>query len=276
MIRLLRILPALGILLGAVALQAEESLPPALPPSDGHEHHHPAPQPTVEIGLEEKLGQHIPLDLVFRDEEGNSVRLGDLVDRPTIIAPVYYRCPNVCNFLQAGLAQALPGVSLQALERYRVLSISFDETETAEDARRSKRTYMTAMGGDFPPDGWNFLTGDLDQILALTESIGYRFQRQGVDFLHPVAVAVIAPDGKIVRYLYGTRFLPMDLTLSLVEASEGRVGSTIKRVLGFCFSYDPEGKRYVFNILRVSAFVVVGTLGSFLTFLVLTGRKKKG
>ncbi|MBE0599551.1 MAG: SCO family protein, partial [Desulfuromonadales bacterium] len=259
---------------------------PEVPPEHQHEGHgdspeehvHPVPTPTgpaTEIGLEERLGEYIPLDLQFRDETGQPVTLGELIDTPTIIAPVYYRCPNVCNFLQSGLAQVLPKVSLQPGGEYRVLSISFDETEDPDLARRSKNSYYTAMGGNYPPEAWRFLTGEATAIRQLTDSLGYHFQRQGVDFLHPVVVAVVAPDGKIVRYLHGTRFLPMDVTLALVEASQGKVGSTIKRIVSFCFSYDAENRRYVFNLLRVTAVVVLLTAGSFLAYLLLSGRKKK-
>lgn len=276
--RLLSLFAAL--LLFAPAVWGEEPpLPPPEVPAGEHRHVHPPPpaQPDPgRVGLEEKLGTVIPLDVPFKDENGRTVRLRELVDRPTIIAPVYYKCPNVCNFLQGGLAQALPEVSLKPGEKYRVLSVSFDETETPELARGSKRNYLAAARGKIPPDAWRFLTGEREDILTLTDALGYRFQRQGVDFLHPVAIAVVSPEGKIVRYLYGTRFLPMDLTLSLVEASEGKVGATVKRVLGFCFSYDPQGKRYVFNILRVSAVVVLATAGAFIAFLLLAGRKRRG
>lgn len=275
-----RIFPPLFLLFALFAPAAfgdDEKLPPPEIPGEHHEHLHPPADspPPAAVGLEEKLGTHIPLDVSFRDEDGRAVRLQDLIDRPTIIAPVYYKCPNVCNFLQGGLAAALPEVSLEPGEKYRVLSVSFDETETPALAQGSKRNYLAAADGKIPPEAWRFLTGERKEILALTDALGFYFQRQGVDFLHPVAVAVVSPDGKIVRYLYGTRFLPMDLTLSLVEASEGRVGATVKKVLGFCFSYDPQGKRYVFNILRVSAFVVLATAGTFLAFLLLGGRKKK-
>ncbi len=247
-------------------------------PSEKHQHQHPAPTPeqTDAVALDEKLGSPIPLDLSLRDEQGREVQLRDLITKPTIIAPVYYRCPNVCNFLQAGLAQALPKMKLKPGQDYQVLSFSFDETEKPDLAASSKKNYFMAMGSaDFPEDAWRFLTADKQTIMQLTGSAGYRFQRQGVEFLHPVAVFVVSPEGKIVRYLHGTRFLPMDLTLSLVEASEGRVGSTIRKMVSLCFSYDPEKKTYVFNLLRVSATVVLLTAGSFLAVLIFTGKKKK-
>jgi protein SCO1/2 len=243
-------------------------------PAQVHVHPEPSAQPEAEVGLEEHLGARIPLDLVFRDEAGQPVTLAELITMPTVIAPVYYDCPNVCSFLQAGMARSLPEVKLKAGEDFRVLSISFDETETPEKARRSKAIYMDAMRKQFPAGAWNFLTGDLESIRELLDAAGYRFKRQGEDFLHPVVLFVVDKDGRIVRYLHGTNVLPMDLTLALVEASEGRIGPTIRRVAQFCFSYDPENKRYVFNLFRVSATVILITAGTFLAFLIWTGRKK--
>lgn len=240
----------------------------------GHEQPAGGAQSAAGAGLEERPGSSIPLDLSFRDEQGRSVRLRDLITGPTVIAPVYYRCPNVCSFLQGGLARALPQVKLKPGEDYRVLSVSFDETETPEIALRSSKIYLDAMGGRFPPDAWHFLTGDPQSIRALLDAAGYRFQRQGEDYLHPVVVFVVARDGRIVRYLHGTSVLPMDLTLALVEASEGRIGPGIRKMAEFCFSYDPASRRYVFNLFRVSATLILATAGSFLAFLILRGRKK--
>jgi protein SCO1/2 len=225
-------------------------------------------------GLDERLGQKVPLDITFRDESGRPVRLGELVTGPTIILPVYYSCTNICNILQGGLARVIPELKLTPGEEYRVLSVSFDETETPELASKYKRMYLTAMHAPFPADAWRFLTGDAESICRLTDAAGYRFQRKGRDFIHPVASLVVARDGTIVRYLYGTTFLPKDLTLALIEAREGKVGITIRKVVGYCFSFDPVAKTYVFNLLRVSATVVILCTGGFLAFLILTGRKR--
>jgi protein SCO1/2 len=238
-----------------------------------HVHVHPQSPAATDVGLDEHLGASIPLDLTFRDETGRSINLRDLVTVPTIIAPVYYKCPNVCSFLQGGLARALPEVKLEPGKDFRVLSVSFDETETPELAHRSKAIYMDAMRQKFPAGAWNFLTGDPQNIRKLLDAAGYRFQRQGEDFLHPVVIFVVTSDGRIVRYLHGTSVLPMDLTLALVEASEGRIGPTIRRVAQFCFSYDAENRRYVFNLFRVSATVILLTAGAFLAFLIRGGRK---
>jgi protein SCO1/2 len=226
-------------------------------------------------GVEERLGAKIPLDLAFRDETGRTVRLSDLVTGPTIILPVYYSCTNVCNFLQGGLARVLPEIRRIPGREYRVLSVSFDETETPELAARYKRIYLSAINVPFPEDGWRFLTGDSQNIRRLTDAAGYRFRRTGRDFIHPVVSFVVAGDGTIVRYLYGTAFLPKDLTLALVEARQGKVGVSIRRAMDFCFTFNPASKTYEFNLLRVSATLVILIAGGFLAFLVLTGRKQK-
>lgn len=241
------------------------------------EHVHPVQTAASEdkVGLDERLGAHIPLDLVFRDEQGNQVSLAELVTKPTVIAPVYYRCPNVCHFLQGDLARVLPDLKLNAGEDYQVISFSFDETEQPELAQRSRNTYYAAMKNRYPEKAWRFLTGDLATILQLTDAAGYRFQKVGHEFLHPVVFFVISPEGKIVRYLHGTHVVPKDLTLALYEAKAGHVGTTIRKMVQYCFSFDPEQKTYVFNLLRVSATTILATLAIFAAYLVIGGKKSK-
>jgi protein SCO1 len=227
------------------------------------------------VGLDEHLGAKIPLDLVLRDEQGKPVRLGDLTTVPTIILPVYYSCTNVCVSLQARMASALQKVGRRPVEDYRVISVSFDENETPQMATRSRKLYLGAMNTPFPEEGWRFLTGDATAIRRLTDAIGFRFQRQGRDFLHPVACLIVSPDGTIVRYLYGTAILPKDLALALVEAKSGIAGVSVRKLMEYCFTYDPTGKTYVFNLLRVSALVVIMAAGGFLVFLLLGGKNRR-
>lgn len=239
------------------------------------ESHGPDDQAGEDIGMEERLGSRVPLDTSFSDETGKRVRLSDLITGPTIVLPVYYSCTNVCNYLQGGLARVLPAIKGKPGTEYRVISVSFDETETPRQAARSKRMYLASMNASFPEDGWRFLTGDAASIRRLTDAAGYRFQRRGRDFVHPVVSLVVAADGTIIRYLYGTSFLPKDLTLALLEAREGKAGATIRKVVAYCFTFDPTAKTYVFNLLRVSATVVILSAGSFLAFLLLSGRKRQ-
>ncbi len=241
----------------------------------GHVHPVQTEDSTAKVGLDEKLGTRIPLDLTFRDEQGKPVKLVDLVTMPTIIAPVYYRCPNVCHFLQGDLARVLPGLKLKAGADYQVISFSFDAKEQPELAQRSRDTYYAAMKNQYPDQAWRFLTGDMDTILKLTDAAGYRFQKVGTEFLHPVVFFVVSSDGMIVRYLHGTHVVPKDLTLALYEAKSGQVGTTIRKMVQYCFSFDPEQKTYVFNILRVSATAILTTLAIFAVYLVFGGKKSK-
>lgn len=259
----------------APAAMNHEGHAESTPVPAGHVHPAAPQMKDDKVGLDEKLGEYIPLDLVFSDEQGQPVKLAELVNKPTIIAPVYYRCPNVCHFLQGDLARVLPGLKLKAGEDYQVISFSFDETEQPELARRSRDTYYAAMKNNYPESAWRFLTGDYKTIHQLTDAIGYHFQKAGSDFMHPVVFLVVSPDGKIVRYLHGTHILPKDLTLALYEAKTGHVGTTIRKMVQYCFSFDPEQKTYVFNILRVSATAILTTLAIFAAYLVFGGKKTK-
>jgi protein SCO1/2 len=226
------------------------------------------------IGITEHLGSKIPLDIMFRDERGTPVRLAELVTGPTIILPVYFSCTNVCYTLQWGLAQVLPKIKSRPGEEYRVISVSFDENDSPKLAATFKRVYLTAMHAPFPEDGWRFLTGDAENIHRLTDAAGFGFQRKGRDFIHPTGSFIITRDGTIVRYLYGTTFLPKDLTLALIEARDGTSGATIRRIVDYCFVFDPGQKTYAFNLLRVSATVVIICTGGFLAFLVFSGKRR--
>jgi len=226
------------------------------------------------IGIDEKLGQFIPLDLTFYDENGNPVSLKQLIHTPLILAPVFYRCPNVCSFLLFNLAGVINKLPSEPGKEYQVLTVSFDETEKPDLAFEKKKMYLKMIEKPFPEDAWRFLTGDKENIHKLTDAIGFHFKKQGEDFLHPVTLVILSPDGKITRYMYGTEFLPFDLKMALLEASEGRVGPTLSKVLRFCFSYDPQGRKYVFNTLKVTGIVTLLFALSLILFLVFKGKKK--
>ena len=227
------------------------------------------------VALEMQLGEKIPLELTFTDTNGNQVKLADLIDRPTLIVPVFYNCRTVCNVMLGGLASTLPKMRLTPGRDYQIITLSFDPTETVAMAVHSQRTFITATRTDFPPEAWHFLVGEQDNILKLTDSAGYYFYQEGNDFVHPTAAFIVAPDGTIVRYLIGQSVPPITLTMALLEAAEGRISTPISKALEFCFTYDAENRRYVFNLMRVSGTVILLTLGSFFLFLIFSGRKKK-
>jgi protein SCO1/2 len=232
----------------------------------------------ADIGIDEKLGQYIPTDATFVDENGHPVNLRTMIDKPTIIAPVYLSCMHVCPMLLNGLADVLGKMELVKPGRdFQVIALSFDDKDTPAIARGKKRNYIKAIGKPFPENTWKFLTGTDGDIKKFTTAIGFTFQRDGEHgFSHPVTLVVIAPGGKIVRYIEGISFLPFEVTMAVTEASEGRVGSSARKVLMYCFSYDPLKKSYVFNILKVTGTVMVLFVGSFFVYLRITTKKKRG
>jgi protein SCO1/2 len=236
---------------------------------------HEQPKDLSRIGIDQKLGQYAPLDLTFADEDGYTVSLKQLIHRPTILVPVYLHCPNVCSLLLQNLADALNKLPAEPGKEYTVLSISFDETEKPDLALQKKKTYLKMIQKPFPEDAWRFLTGDKENIHKLTDAIGFHFKRVGEDFEHPVALIILAPDGKIIRYMYGADPLPFDLKMALVEASQGKIGPAISKVVRFCFSYDPKADKLVFNTLKVTGIVTLLFALSFIVFLLFKGKKQR-
>ena len=177
------------------------------------------------------------------------------------------------SLLLQNLADALNRLPAEPGKDYRVISLSFDETEKPALALQKKKTYLKMIQKPFPEDAWRFLTGDKENIQKLTDAVGFHFKREGEDFQHPVSLIVLSPEGKITRYMYGADPLPFDVKLALVEASQGRKGPTISKMVRFCFSYDPKADKLVFNTLKVTGTVTLLFALSFVAFLLFKGRK---
>jgi len=209
-------------------------------PSPGHE----TTATKADIALEEKLGQYLPADAIFADENGKRVSLKEAIDKPVIIAPVYLGCTHECPLLLTGLAQVLGKIDMMKPEKdFRVITLSFDDKDNPKIALDKKKNYIKAIGKPFPEDSWKFLTGDAVNIKKFTDSIGFKFQRDGAhDFSHPVTLVVVSPQGRIIRYLEGISFLPFEVTMALTEAAQGKVGSPTRKELMYCFSYEPLKK----------------------------------
>ena len=236
-----------------------------------------AEPPSGSAGIDEKLGEYIPKDLVLVSERGDSVRLGALIDRPTIVTLVYYTCPSVCRPLLnevSGVLGKLIELRMKPGEDYQVVTISFDEHDGPAGSARLKKEYINQLPDGFPGEAWRFLTADAATIQQFTKSVGFQFKSVGDDFAHPTTLIILSPDGKITRYLYGAEYLPLDLKMAIYEASEGRVGPTIARMLKFCFSYDPKGRKYVLNLTRVVGTGMILTLIGFAVFLGAAGRRR--
>ncbi len=230
----------------------------------------------MEVGIDEKLGDIVPLDLTVVDENGTSIQLSDFIDRPTILALVYYRCPDICSPLLMGLSDAIGKMSLTAGEDYKILTVSFNPNEGPDDAKHSRSHLQRMFRGEWPSADWIFTTADSATAEALTDAVGFQYAEVGEDqFNHAGALTILSAEGQVARYLYGISFLPFDLKMALVEAGEGRVGPTINRVLLYCFSYDAEGQTYVFNLLKVVGSLILFFALCFVAWLVISGRRSQ-
>jgi len=209
--------------------------------------------PLAQVGIDQKIDQRVPLGLRFRDESGLERPLADYFStRPVILVPAYYGCTMLCTQVLSGLAGSLKGMSLRPASDFQVVIVSFDPSDTPAQAADRKAAILRRYGRSGTEAGWHFLTGTEPTIRALMESIGYRyaFDPRSGQFAHAAGLAVLTPGGKIARYFFGIEFAPRDLRLGLVEASAGRLGTPIDRLLLFCFHYDPAQGRYGARILR--------------------------
>jgi protein SCO1/2 len=234
------------------------------------------PAALKDIGIDQKLNGQLPLDLVFRNENGEQVKLGDYFGKkPVVISLVYYECPMLCNQVLNGMISSFKVMALAPGQEFDVVTVSFDGRETPAQAAAKKRTYV----GYLPEAkrasanaGWHFLTGDHENIHALTDAIGFRF---GFDeatnqFVHASAIYVATPQGRLARYFYGIEYAPRDLRLGLIEASENKIGSPMDQVLLYCYHYDPATGKYgaaVLNLIRLGGVLMLIAVGGLFLFM---------
>ena len=263
-------------LLGAslIASSAARSQPPGAP--DGAPAAAASAIPSFtndEVGVVEKLGQRVPLDLVFQDEDGKPVTLAGIVDKPTLLTLNYFRCAGICSPLLNGIAEVANRTNAVPGKDFQVLTVSFDDRDTPEIAARKRANYLQQMTRPFPPGAWRFLTGESAASKALATAVGFNWKRVGDDFVHAGVAIFLSPTGVVTRYLYGTTFLPADIELAASEAARGEARPSITKWLKFCFNYDPEGRRYVVNFTRVGATITISLAAVFALILVVKGRK---
>jgi len=224
------------------------------------------PKALRDVSIDQKLNEQLPLDLVFRNEKGEAVKLGDYFGKkPVMLSLVYYECPMLCTQVLNGMVSSFKVLSFKAGDEFEVVTVSFDPRETAALATAKKRTYV----GYLPEakrasaeNGWHFLTGDSDSIKRLTEAVGFRyhFDEATNQFAHSSAIMIATPEGKLARYFYGVEYSPKDLRLGLVEASQNKIGSPVDQLLLFCFHYDPATGKYgaiVMNMIRIGGIVTL-------------------
>ena len=195
------------------------------------------------IDVIENLGDYIPLDTIFKNESGKGIVLKDLFEKkiPTILTLNYFECPMLCTLVLNGLAESIEKLTLNAGEEYQIITIDINPNESTAFANQKKRNYIAGYNLQNIKSDWHFLTGDQENIKKIADSIGfiYYYDEDRDEYMHPAAISVLSPEGKISRYLYGIQFLEKDLKLSLLEAGEGKIGSTLDKIILYCYHYDP-------------------------------------
>ncbi|MBI2816899.1 MAG: SCO family protein [Acidobacteria bacterium] len=258
---------AAALMLSAIAAQAQTaSMRPSI--FDG-------------VSLTQKLNNTIPLDLEFRDENGNTVRLGEYFgSKPVVLTLVYYECPMLCTQVLNAATRGLQGVPLEMAKDYDVVTVSINPRETSQLAAAKKRLYTGISGQRLAEEGWHFLTGDEPAIQALAEAVGfhYAFDEKSGQYAHPSGIMVLTPEGRLSHYFYGVQYPSRDLRLGLVEASAGKIGSPVDQLLLFCFHYDPQTGKYgvaIMNVIRAAGLATMLGVGVMVMFLSKGDRKKR-
>jgi protein SCO1 len=243
------------------------------------------PKALSDVRIEQKLDQQLPLDLVFRDESGQQVKLGQYFGKkPVVLAFVYYDCPMLCTQVLNGMVTSFRVLPFQVGNEFDVVTVSFDPRETNTLAAAKKKVYVNYLPEKLRAganNGWHFLTGDQANITQLTEAAGfhYRWDEETKQFAHASAIMVTTPQGKLSRYFYGIEYAPRDLRLGLIESSANRIGSRVDQLLLYCYHYDPATGKYGAPIMRVmrvaGVLTVLGILAMMLFLKAKTGGAAK-
>jgi protein SCO1/2 len=223
------------------------------------------------VGIDERLGEHVPPDLTFTDETGATVTLGDYFDgeRPVALNLVYFNCPMLCSLVLDGFTKTLEEMEWTPGEEFDVVTVSFAADETPDLAARAKERYLMVLDRPGAAQGWHFLTGSEDNIRALADAVGFRFKwvEESQEYAHPTALILLGGDGKITRYLHGMQYEPRDVRTALVEASAGKVGTAVDQIILYCFRYDADANSYVadaVSLMKLGGFLTIIVLGLFL------------
>jgi protein SCO1 len=240
------------------------------------------PKTLEKVGIEQKLNEQIPPDAVFKDENGNAVKLGDYFGkRPVILALVYYECPMLCNEVLNGLTGTLKSLSFDAGKDYDVIAISFDarENDKPDLAKNKKESYMKRYGRPGTENGWHFLTGTQDEIDKVTKAVGYNYQwdEKTNQFAHAGGIMFTTPEGKLSRYLYGIDYAPKDVKFAVMESAQNRIGNPAEQLMLYCYHYDPATGKYglsILKVIRLGGIITLLGLGAMLFVFWRRGKAK--
>ena len=241
----------------------------------------PASQVFEKVGIDQNLNGQIPLELTFRDEEGETVVLGSYFkNKPVIVSLVYYRCPMLCTQVLNGMVETFKTINFTAGQEFEIVTVSIDPTEPLSLAASKKDQYIEEYGRTGVENGWHFLTGDQESITRLADAVGFRYvyDEKTKQFAHASGIMVATPSGRLARYLYGIEYPAKDLTFSLMEASQSKIGSPVDKLLLLCYHYDPLTGKYgvvVTNLLRGGGVLAVLAIGGFMYVNLRRDRKTK-
>ena len=229
------------------------------------------PKEIQNVGIKEELGHVLDLNMTFKDENGQAVKLSQYINgtKPAIISPVYYNCPRLCNFHLNGMTEALQKIDWNPGQKFEMIAISFDAKETPELAAAKKASYMKKYDRPGTEQGWHFLTATDATIKQFTKEVGFEFKwnEEAKEWAHASAAIVVSPNGKITRYLPGIVFEPQNVKLALTEAGEGKVGNLIDSLVLYCFQYNPHKSEYTlaaFQLMKLGGLVMVILLAIWL------------
>lgn len=241
------------------------------------------PRAFENVGLDQKLGETVPLDAAFRNEKGEKVRLGRYFQsgKPVLLTLVYHDCPMLCNLVLDNLTRTMQDMSWTPGDQYELVTVSFNHRETPKLARQQKQSYLERLGRPEAAEGWHFLTGDKPNIERLTDAVGfsYKWVERKQQYAHPAVLIFLNEEGKIMRYLPKLKTPPDEVRKALVEASNGQVGNVLDQALLYCFQYDPNANSYVasaFNIMKLGGVLTMLVLGAGLFVLWRRERQNRG
>lgn len=233
-----------------------------------------------EITIEQKLNEQVPLNLTFRDETGREVQLKQYFGKkPVLLTLVYYECPSLCGLVLQGLLKSLRVINYTPGDQFEIVTVSINPKETPELAAAKKQNFLKEYGRLDAAKGWHFLTGEEDQIRQLADAVGFRYvyDPKSGQYAHAAGIMLLTPVGKVARYFYGIEYSPRDLRMGIMDASQGKVGSPVEKVILFCFQYDPSTGKYSLAIIRViqlAGILTVLVLGGFISTHVYREKRK--
>lgn len=263
----LMILTALAL----TSLEAYAQIKPSGPPQELGMSSTEQARELKDVGISEQLNSNLDLSLKFTNEKGEIVTLGSFYDgtHPVVLSLIYYSCPGLCNFHLNGAIDALKKMDWSAGEKFQYVVISFDPKETTDLAAQKKQTYMKLYDRPGTENGWHFLTGDAETIQKITRQVGFKYQwkEDTQEWAHASAAVVTTPKGTISRYLHGILFDEKTFKLALNEATEGKIGTFVDRMVWYCFHYDPHLSKYTLyatNLMKVGGVLIVLVLAAIL------------